>query len=341
MPTERGIVRALVLQGGGALGAFELGVARVLYGEQAWRPDLIAGVSIGAISAVLLARPKGGDPLAALEAFWRAVTLPAQWLIEPLRPYASVIGNPRFFMPRADVWRLPWWTNLYSVAPLRETLAGLVDLDALADPAATPRLLLTATDVEAGQIRPFYSAEGGLGLDHVLASGALPPSFPAAVIDGRTYWDGGVFDNTPLGEVIGHMDPARERTDERQIVVVNLFPNAGPVPANMAEVSQRSLNLMFANKTASDLRLLDRFNAVAGLLALIRDDPRWAELAASEAFRAADRGYIQVPRIVTIARTAPAAGAAGSDFSPEGVAARAAEGEAAARAAVDPAAHGA
>ncbi|HLZ84056.1 MAG TPA: patatin-like phospholipase family protein [Caulobacteraceae bacterium] len=328
---DAGRVRALVLQGGGALGAFELGVARVLYRERAWRPDVVAGVSIGAITAALLARPKGGDPLAALEAFWREVTVDAPLAPGPLKAYASVFGNPHFFMPRTDVWSLPWWTSLYTVGALRETLAGLIDEDALADPRAHPAILVTATDVAAGEIAAFYSGEGGLTLDHLLASGSLPPYFPATTIGQRAYWDGGLFDNTPLGAVLDHLDPSGERRDEREIVVVNLFPNAGAPPANLGEVSQRALNLIFANKTASDLRLLERFNAVAGLFDTIREDPRWADLAASPAFTAADQGYIQVPNVITVTRKEAVDAGASGDFSPATIAARAKEGEHAAR----------
>ena len=336
MAADTGLVRALVLQGGGALGAFELGVARVLYGERSYWPDLIAGVSIGAITAVLLARPRNGDPLATLEAFWREVTVAAPWLPAPLAPYASVFGNRHFFTPRTDFWSLPRWTNLYDVAPLRATLARLVDEAALLDAAARPGLLLTATDVAEGEITPFYSGDGGLTLDHVLASGSLPPSFPATQIAGHVYWDGGMFDNTPLGAVLDHLDPSDERLADREIVVVDLFPNAGPVPGNMADVSQRALNLIFANKTASDLRLLRRFNALAGLLGEIRGDPRWADLAASDAFRAADQGYFQVPNIVTIEREEPADAASSGDFSAATIAVRAAEGAVATRKALAP-----
>lgn len=331
MKADAGKVRALVLQGGGALGAFELGVARVLYGERAWRPDVVAGVSIGAVAAVLLARPKCGDPLAALEAFWRTVTVATTWVPGPLKAYASTLGNPHFFMPRTDFWTLPWWTSLYTVGALRETLTELVDLDALADPTAHPGVLLTATDVAAGEITAFYSGDNGLTLDHVLASGSLPPSFPATTIGRRAYWDGGLFDNTPLGAVLDHLDPSDACRDEREVVVVNLFPNAGTVPMNMGEISQRALNLIFANKTASDLRLLERFDAVAGLLDAIRDDPRWADLAASAAFKAADQGYIQVPSIVAVTRKEAADSAVYGDFSAETIALRAAEGERAAR----------
>lgn len=323
---EPDILRALVLQGGGALGAFELGVARVLFGEQDYRPDMIAGVSIGAITAALLARPRGGDPLKALEAFWGKVTLDGEWLFPSFRPYASVFGNPAFYVPRSDWWRIPWWTNFYDTGPLLETLTALIDLDALADPNAMPRLLVTATDVKAGEIKPFYSGAGGLTLKHLLASGSLPPGFPMTEIDQRPYWDGGLFDNTPLGEVLDQMDEAQDRKAEREVVVVNLFPNKGPEPGNMREVSQRTLNLMFANRTASDIGLLERFNAVAELLDRIRDDPEWAALKATPEFKAADEKYLVVPNILPITRTSQAKTNEGSDFSPAGIENRAKEG---------------
>src|ERR1700730_11130655 len=152
---------ALVLQGGGALGAYELGAARRLYKDDAFAPDVIAGVSIGAITAVLLARPATGlKPLEALEAFWQKITVSGLFLPPPFRPYASVLGNPNFFVPRLDYYALPAWTNIYDTEPLRRTLSQLVDLKALADPKAAPGLLVSATDVEAGEIAYFYSRQG-------------------------------------------------------------------------------------------------------------------------------------------------------------------------------------
>ncbi|WP_293904070.1 patatin-like phospholipase family protein [Phenylobacterium sp.] len=335
MASERRLLKALVLQGGGALGAFELGAIRVLLDERGFRPDLIAGVSIGAVTALLLARPKNGDPLATLEAFWREVAIRADWLIEPLRGYASVFGNPRFYRARTDIWQIASWTSIYETGPLRETLAQLADLEALADPDAMPRLLVTATDVGAGQIQAFDSGDGGMTLDHILASGSLPPSFPMTHFGGRAYWDGGLFDNTPLGEVIARLDPALACKAERAVVVVNLFPNEGAVPTDLQQVSQRMMGLTFANKTASDLKLLRRFNAVAALLEAIREDPRWADLEASEAFTAADKGYIEVPNVVEITRSGALQAGAWSDFSPATIAALAKLGEAAARTAFE------
>jgi NTE family protein len=152
---------ALVLQGGGALGAYELGAARALYADKAFAPDLIAGVSIGAITAVLLARPAKGlkPPLEALEAFWEKVAVRAEAFPPPLRQYASLFGDDKFFVPRLDYFALPSWTYIYETEPLRRTLEQLVDTDALSDPKATPRLLVSATDLEEGQIEYFYSGK--------------------------------------------------------------------------------------------------------------------------------------------------------------------------------------
>ncbi len=135
-------------------------------------------MSIGAITAVLLGRPQNGRPYATLKAFWDRVTV-SPLLPAPLQPYASLFGLRNFYDPQ---WLWPWSTSLYSTAPLRATLADLVDTESLADPQALPRLIFTATDVEAGELCAFRSGDGGLTLDHVLASGSLPPSFPATQI---------------------------------------------------------------------------------------------------------------------------------------------------------------
>jgi len=317
---------ALVLQGGGALGAYELGAARRLYEDGAFAPDVIAGVSIGAITAVLLARPAGGlKPLQALEEFWRQVTLSGWFLPPPVRRYASIFGNPNFFVPRLDFFALASWTNIYDTGPLRHTLEQLVNLDALADPSATPKLLVTATNVEAGQIEYFRSGDHGLSLDHIVASGSLPPSFAMTVIDGKSYWDGGLFDNTPLGAVLDTLDDGPDI--DRTVYVVNLFPNQAPIPRTLAEVAERTLNLQFANKTSEDLKLMDRFNEVAQLMKVLDDLPKGHPIRRNPAFKAVKkRRYIRVPRIISITRPKQVGGFDGSDFSPETIKERAHEG---------------
>jgi len=323
---SHGMRSALVLQGGGALGAYELGAARALYEAHRFAPDIIAGVSIGAITAVLLARPaKGLKPLEALEQFWTEVSVSGALLPPPLRQYASLWGNPHFYTPRYDYLFLPTWTNIYDTAPLRRTLQELVDLDALANPNAAPGLLVTATDVEQGQIKHFYSRERGLTLDHIVASGSLPPSFPMTVIDGKSYWDGGLFDNTPLGAVLHRLD--NRRGVERTIYVVNLFPNKAPIPRNLLEVDERVRNLQFANKTSEDVKLMRRIDEVADLMEALETLPAGNPLKGHPAYEAvAKREYMSVPRIVSITRPEQVGGFDASDFSPATIQARADEG---------------
>ena len=320
----------LVLQGGGALGAYELGAARRLYRDAAFRPDVIAGVSIGAITAVLLARPAAGlTPLQALEKFWQLVTVSGWFLPPAFQQYASIFGNPNFYAARHDVLNLPNWTYIYDTTPLLDTLRQLVNVEALADPRATPRLMVSATDITQGQITYFDSADHGLTLDHIRASGSLPPSFPATTIDGVAYWDGGLFDNTPLGAVIDRLQPAPGA--KRVVYVVNLFPNRTALPRNMLEVYEHLSNLQFANKTYEDVKLMRRFNEVVALVEALdklpKDDPAFSNKDFQAAFAAVkSQDYVAAPDIIEITRPELVGGTDGSDFSADTIEKRAAEG---------------
>jgi predicted acylesterase/phospholipase RssA len=316
---------ALVLQGGGALGAYELGAARAFYRDRNFTPDLIAGVSIGAVTGVLLARPKNRTPLEALEQFWKEVTVPGLFFPPELRPYASFLGNPHFYTPRTDYFAWPSWKYYYESAPLRRTLEDLVDLNALAKKDAVPRLLVTATNLDKGQIEPFDSQERNLTLDHIMASCSLPPAFPMTVIDKNSYWDGGLFDNTPLGAVLDRMDQTSDA--ERTIYVVNLFPNEAPVPRNLLEIMARMKNLQFANKTAEDVKIMYRFNQVAKLMKALEELPGGNPLKGDQAYKdVRDQGYINIPQIVPITRPDPIDEFSDADFSPEAIKKRADEG---------------
>jgi NTE family protein len=320
---------ALVLQGGGALGAYELGAARTLYGGHNLAPDLIAGVSIGAIAAALLARPKARKPLEALEEFWRQVTVPGSYWLPQLKPYASFLGNPNFFMPHIDCVNWHSWTSFYDTAPLRRTLENLVDVDRLADKNAVPRLLMGAINLEEGEIEYFFSNENSLTLDHVMASGSLPPAFPMTAIKQQRktcyYWDCGPFDNTPLGAVLDRLDDTPHV--DRTIYVINLFPTKGSVPKNLSEVLARMINLQFANKTAEDVKLMCRMNQVAELLEALERLPI-NPLAADPAYRSLKKQkYIRVPKIVSISAPQLVDEFAAADFSPEAINKRAEDGE--------------
>jgi predicted acylesterase/phospholipase RssA len=317
---------ALVLQGGGALGAYELGAARALYEDGDFAPDIIAGVSIGAITAVLLARPRRSlSPLQALEEFWKEVTVPGSAWPPPLRPYASFLGNPHFFTPRFDYFNWLSWTYFYETEPLHQTLKQLVDLKALADRNEAPKLLVSATNLKDGQIDYFYSESISLTLEHIVASGSLPPAFPMTVIGQDCYWDGGLFDNTPLGPVIDKLDDAPNV--DRTIYVVNLFPNKARVPRNLPEIMARIKNLQFANKTLDDVKMMRRFNEVAKLMEAIEKLPEGHPLKTDPAYAVVkERGYLRVPKIVSVTLPGPFDEFSDADFSPEAIQKRAEKG---------------
>jgi predicted acylesterase/phospholipase RssA len=317
---------ALVLQGGGALGAYELGAARALYENPEFAPDLIAGVSIGAITATLLARPgKGLEPLKAMQAFWQRVTVNAPFVPPAFRPYEAFFGNRNFFLPRSDFWSWPTWTYFYNTVPLRDTLTDLVDVQALADKDAMPKLLVSATNVIKGEIAYFYSGDHGLTLDQIMASGSLPPAFPMTKlrVDGEDqfFWDGGLFDNTPLGEVLKHM--ARPPDPTQTIYVINLFPSRAPMPRNLLEVLARMKTLQFANKTTEDLKLLCRFNNIAELMDALEKLGANNPVAANPAYLELKKGgYVTIPNIVSVTPHDLVEEFDDADFSPQTIMAR-------------------
>ena len=257
-------ITGLVLQGGGALGAFELGVIECLL-DRGIKPDVVSGVSIGAINATVLCGGRSADPGISLRELWADLTTPNL----PFQPASvnervSLFGNPGMYYPRTDYLYMQGWTSFYNTAPLLATLAKHVDFSKLGPrnfnepPAArAPRLILTATNLASGLLDKFDSAEMQITAEHVCASGSLPPSFPptaAPAPDGaqeQLYWDGGLFDNTPLSKVIHALQESSD--PDKRMYVVNLFPNAAPLPTNLGEVVNRMMTLAFSNKSEKDL----------------------------------------------------------------------------------------
>ncbi|MEY9800280.1 putative acylesterase/phospholipase RssA [Bradyrhizobium ottawaense] len=217
-------VVALVLQGGGALGAYQAGVYEGLH-EAGIRPNWLAGISIGALNAAVIAGSPEGERVQRLREFWETIcafsiewpageglanALPFAFDISSVRnalaaTRALVQGQPGFYKPR---FPSPLWspfsgdaaTSFYDTAPLQQTLERLVDFDRLN--SGETRVSVGAVNVRTGNLTYFDTAERRLGAKHFMASGALPPGFPAVEIDGEHYWDGGVVSNTPLSRVL-------------------------------------------------------------------------------------------------------------------------------------------
>ncbi|MFG1225625.1 FAD-dependent oxidoreductase [Xanthobacter wiegelii] len=260
---------ALILQGGGALGAFECGVVKALE-EEGIFPDIVAGVSIGALNGAVIA----GNPrhaAQALEAFWAdlAVTTPNVPFPELRRAAAATriltLGVPNFFTPR---WGLPpygpadWaanWTSCYDTTPMKALLAKYVDFAALKD--SPVRLLVSAVNVMTATLDVFDSYVDDLTPDHVLASGSLPPGFPWTMVDGKAYWDGGIISNSPLDLVIDRCGP-----DGKRVFVVDLFSGERALPTNMLEVLARRDEIVYAERVLSDLRHRETVEAYRRLI---------------------------------------------------------------------------
>jgi len=247
----------LVLQGGGALGAFECGVVKALE-ERSIYPDIVAGVSIGAFNAAVIAG-NPDNPGAALEDFWHdleVVTpeIPDGTMRRIVSSWMSLVfGSPKFFHPKwfNPLWgpnQLPLnWTSFYDPSPVRELLAKYTDFSRLR--SSPVRLIVSAVNVETAQLEIFDSYVDDLTPDHILASGSLPPGFPWTTINGRHYWDGGIVSNSPLEDVIERCGAAGKR-----VFIVDLFPGRKELPANIVEVMFRRDEIVYSERIRNDER---------------------------------------------------------------------------------------
>ena len=284
----------LVLQGGGALGAYQVGVYQALH-DAGIEPDWVIGTSIGAINAALIAGNPVEQRMARLEAFWQHVEKPSttagplDWL--GLGSWATnlstvVNGIPAFFEPNLLALRGARAmvgvesAAYYSTDPLRRTLSELVDFERIAD--SPTRLTVGAVNVCTGAMRYFDSRQEALNVDHVMASGALPPAFPGVRIDGEPYWDGGIYSNTPIEAVLDD----RPRRDAL-IFAVNVWHQTGPEPESIWQVMGRQKDIQFASRADSHIarqKQIHRLRHVIRQLteqlpAAKRADPQVKELA--------------------------------------------------------------
>jgi NTE family protein len=247
----------LVLQGGGALGSYQAGVYQALH-EAGVEPDWIVGTSIGAINASLIAGNAPENRLARLIEFWSRVQRGSQLDFRGVLPgfgdkwsYWTTLthGILGFFAPNplahaGDFYLLGAdHAGYYSTAPLEATLAELVDFNVIN--AGNPRLTVGAAHVRTSQMTYFDSRRCKLDAKHIMASGALPPAFPAVRVDRELYWDGGILSNTPT-EVVLDDDPRRDSL----IFTVHLWNPAGTEPRTMAEVLNRLKDVQYSSRNA-------------------------------------------------------------------------------------------
>jgi NTE family protein len=225
--------------------------------EAGYRPDWIAGISIGAINAALIAGNPPETQVEQLRAFWDHITESVWgWPINPFESMAAMtqklaaqnallFGQPGFFAPRKVLeWVSPTRpVSYYDTSALKSTLERLVDFDRI-NAASEPRLSVGAVNVRTGRFAYFDSAKIKIRAEHIMASGALPPGFPAVEIDGEHYWDGGIVSNTPLAYVLDQL-PRRSRL----IFQVDVFQAHGQIPETLEEVAEREKDIRYASRT--------------------------------------------------------------------------------------------
>lgn len=250
----------LVLQGGGALGSYQAGVYQALH-EAGIEPEWIVGTSIGAINASLIAGNVPDDRLARLNEFWTRVQRLPTWNFPGVLAgfddkwsyWATLAhGIPGFFKPNplahaGDSFPLGAdHAGYYSTTPLERTLGELVNFDLINQRRV--RLTVGAAHVRTGQMQYFDSRRCRIDLKHIMASGALPPGFPAVRVDGELYWDGGILSNTPT-EVVLDDNPRRDSL----IFTVHLWNPLGAEPTTMAEVLNRQKDVQYSSRIASQI----------------------------------------------------------------------------------------
>ncbi|MGZ8230700.1 MAG: FAD-dependent oxidoreductase [Burkholderiales bacterium] len=309
----------LVLQGGGAMGAFECGVVKALE-EGAVHPDIVAGVSIGAFNAAIIAsHPR--HAIEALESFWNdlAVAVPPVGSEAMQQLWGSMsallFGVPRFFTPRwwnvragPQQWLLPW-TSFYDPTPVRRLLEQYVDFAALR--SSPVRLLVSAVDVETAHLEVFDSYVDEFRVDHLLASGSLPPGFPWTTVGEKHYWDGGIVSNSPLDQVTERAGAAGKR-----VIVVDLFAHAKPLPSNIIEVLARRDEIVYSERIRrtgfEDHLLHDARKLVDSVLSLL-DQPTAARIRELPLYVQV-MGAPEPPTITRIVRQGAPGEPAGRDF---------------------------
>jgi NTE family protein len=249
---------ALVLQGGGALGAYQAGVYQAMH-EARLEPDWVSGVSIGAINSAIIAGNPPNRRLRQLRTFWEKITERKIWPFTPdgdvfrkARNAASswltmMQGQPGFFSPR---FPNPWMsftgaqsaTSYYDSAPLRETLTDLVDFSLLND--RSTRFSVGAVNVLTGNFVYFDNAVEQIEPEHVIASGALPPALPMVKIGTDHFWDGGIVSNTPLQHLLDQDDSLNTL-----VFQVDLFSARGVLPRDIQDVLARHKDIMYSSRT--------------------------------------------------------------------------------------------
>jgi NTE family protein len=334
----------LVFQGGGALGAYQAGVYQGLH-EAGIEPDWIIGTSIGAINAALIVGNSPDNRLPAVQQFWDLMAHKSPWhgwpglesIAQSLSNWQTVnSGIPGFFEPNRMAFcggSIPLGADnagYYSTAPLEKTLLELVDF-ALINRSG-PRLTVGAAHVRSSQMKYFDSRDAEISVRHILASGALPPAFPAVRIDGELYWDGGILSNTP-SEVVFDDYPRFSSL----IFAVHMWHPTGPEPVTMLDVLNRQKDIQYSSRVASHIARQQQTHRLRHVIEQLAEHVPEAIRDSDEIRKLTDYGCTTQMHVVRLLapRLDREDQSKDVDFSPDGIRNRWAAGLASARHALD------
>jgi NTE family protein len=284
---------ALVLQGGGALGAYQAGVYQALH-EHGLTPDWVVGTSIGAINAALIAGNERATRLQQLKTFWNEVAhqdlIDMRKVPDEARRFNTMLTTLDSITKGVSGFYAPRWPNLFSAgctvqpeaasfydtSALEETLTRLVDLQCL-NASSGIRMTVSAMKVTCGSLDNFDTAHQAVGIKHVMASGALPPGFPPVRIDGELYWDGGLYSNTPLETVL-----ADEPRTDTICFMVDLWSAQGPEPITLEQVYTRQKDVLYASRSRRHIDAYLRGHKLRRMVRMLREKVPDAMLSAEE-----------------------------------------------------------
>lgn len=279
---------ALVLQGGGALGSYQAGVYEAL-AEKDLHPDWVAGISIGAINAAIVAGNAPENRVAKLKGFWETVTSNPMldWaamgnIMSPQGDLARTLFNqvsagfaltsgandffePRLLAPYFHADGTDGATSYYDTGKLKTTLEKFVDFDRLNNDGM--RLSVGAVNVRSGNFAYFDTTETVIRPEHIIASCSLPPGFPATEIDGEFYWDGGLVSNTPLQWVVDG-----ETRQDTLAFQVDLWPARGKLPRNLTDVATRQKEIQYSSRTRAGTDQFKRIQRVRSALSTLLEE---------------------------------------------------------------------
>jgi predicted acylesterase/phospholipase RssA len=313
--TTKKKVTALVLQGGGALGAYEFGVVKALYEQKDFSPEVICGVSIGAFSAAVIAGAKEG-PVEGLKSLWKLFTTNnIPFVPHPLQVLMTLPYNAGMYKPSLTGYLNPIGsTHFCDTKPLYETLNTIIDFDKLNSPSA-PHVVISATNIATGLLEEFSNKTGGIRAEHIVASGSLPPSFPMTKIDDDYYWDGGLFSNTPLKPAFKCLENIGNDDSTKEVIMVELFPQKGKVPKNMPDVFDRMIEMTFQSKVSFDKKMYQRTSDYIDFINELNETlPNDSHLRDAPAFKQL-MSYSKISKLTMIQHSEPENLLGASDFT--------------------------